>query len=124
MKIKKENLEIKVKDLKQLLGENFALISIRAAYIYNENRHKTDKIKGYYFDVVLLDKSYEKISVLIEEELKDNFKNLDNNLLKQGISVIFKGLEVNSIFAIANNNFITYEAYFKAKDILIKNGNN
>jgi hypothetical protein len=52
-------------DAKATLGENIRLTGMREVYAY-VNGDRTDTLEGYKYEVVLLDKSFEKVEFKIE----------------------------------------------------------
>lgn len=91
---------MKITDLKFEVGQfgkRMNLTSVEPYYNYEAGK-KTDKIEGYKYNVVLLDKEYEKISIkiagtrLIEEQEKYD------------IPVKFVGLEVGFYQDFSNKN--------------------
>lgn len=96
---------MKITDLKFDLGQfgkRMNLTGVEPYYNYEAGK-KTDKIEGYKYNVVLLDKEYEKISVKIA----------GNRLLeeqeKYDIPIKFVGLEVGFY-----QDFSTKNLYLKA----------
>ncbi len=96
---------MKITDLKfqvEQFGKRMNLTGVEPYYSYEAGK-KTDKIEGFKYNIVLLDKDYEKISVkiagtrLIEEQEKYD------------IPVKFNGLEVGFY-----QDFSTKNLYLKA----------
>lgn len=104
---------MKITDLKFDLGQfgkKMNLVGVEPFYSYEAGK-KTDKIEGYKYNVVLLDKDYEKISVKI----------VGNRLIeeqeKYDIPVKFNGLEVGFYQDFSNKN-LYLKATAKSLEIL------
>ena len=96
---------MKITDLKfELLqfGKRMNLTGVEPYYSYEAGK-KTDKIEGYKYNVVLLDKEYEKISIKIAGS------RLIEEQEKYDIPVKFSGLEVSFY-----QDFTTKNLYLKA----------
>lgn len=96
---------MKITDLKLEIGQfgkRMNLTSVEPYYIYEAGK-KTDKIGGYKYNVVLLDKNYEKISVKIAGN------KLIEEQEKYDIPIKFVGLEVGFY-----QDFSTKNLYLKA----------
>ena len=96
---------MKITDLKFELsqfGKKMNLVGVEPFYTYEAGK-KTDKIGGYKYTTVLLDKNYEKIDVKIEGN------RLIEEQEKYDIPIKFIGLEVGFY-----QDFTTKNLYLKA----------
>lgn len=104
---------MKITDLKFEVGQfgkRMNLTGVEPYYNYEAGK-KTDKIEGYKYNVVLLDKEYEKISVKIAGN------RLIEDQEKYDIPIKFVGLEVGFYQDFSNKN-LYLKATAKSLEIL------
>lgn len=119
MRLQYKEVEINlIEDLISVIGTDYRLTGIRPYYEYKEGV-RTTNIKGYTYEVVLIEKGFEKINVKIEGE--DKLSNdVSYEQLDKGIPVIFEGIEPG-IYAKSSGDFINYFLTLKAKKIKLSN---
>lgn len=104
---------MKITDLKFEVGQfgkKMNLVGVEPFYSYEAGK-KTDKIEGFKYNVVLLDKDYEKISVKIAGN------RLIEEQEKYDIPIKFIGLEVGFYQDFSNKN-LYLKATAKSFEIL------
>ena len=69
-------------------GKTMYLAGVAPSYKYDENKNRTSEIEGYRYDVVLVDKGFEKIGVKIASSQQVEAKE------GEVTQVAFDGLEV------------------------------
>lgn len=88
MRLQYKDVEINlVNEVENVIGNEFKLVSIRPYYEYKDG-NKTETVLGFTYEVVLIEKGYEKIGVKIlgKNKLADN---LTEEELQKGASVHF-----------------------------------
>ena len=70
------------------LGKTMYLAGVTPSYKYDDNKQKTSEIEGYRYDVVLVDRGFDKIAVKIPG--KQQLEAKDGEIM----AVAFEGLEI------------------------------
>ena len=100
---------LKITDLKiepSSLGEVFLLAEISPSYEYKDGE-RTTNINGYKYSVALPKLRFEKISIKVPLNRKNNplFDINSENPIPTGVKVGFKNIEVKPYFSAGNINF-------------------
>lgn len=117
MKLQYKDVEINlVEDLVDVIGTDHRLVGIRPYYEYKEGQ-RTTNVQGHTYEIVLIEKGFEKVNVKIEKE--DILMSLlTEEQLEKGVQVVFEGLE-SGAYARASGDFINYFLTLKASSIEI-----
>ncbi|WP_455259742.1 hypothetical protein [Ruminococcus sp.] len=99
---------LKITDLRidpNSLGEVFLLAEISPSYDYKDGE-RTTNINGYKYSVALPQLRFEKISIKVPLNKKNNplFDINSENPIPTGVKVGFKNIEVKSYFSNGNIN--------------------
>lgn len=70
------------------LGKTMYLAGVSPSYRYDENKNRTNEVEGYRYDVALVDRGFERLSVKIPGAQQVETKE------GEVIPVSFEGLEV------------------------------
>ena len=114
MKLKYSDIQVNlIADLKNAIGNEYKLVGIRPYYQYVD-KVRSQTIEGYNYEIILMERGYEKISVKIPG--KPLLTEIDEDSLNLGVSVSFKNLEYR-IYAKSSNDFVSYNLTLTAKEI-------
>lgn len=120
----RNNIMLKITDLKidpTSLGDVFLLAEISPSYEYKDGE-RTTNINGYKYSVALPQLRFEKISIKVPLNKKNQplFDINSENPIPTGVKVGFKNIEVKPYFSAGNINFTA-----SADDVfLVKEWNN
>lgn len=115
MRLQYKDVEINLtSEINKVVGNEFKLVSVRPYYEYKDG-NKTDTVLGFNYEIVLLDRGYEKIVVKIlgNDRLADN---LSEEELQKGVSVGFSKLNYK-VYGKASGDFISFNLTLTADNI-------
>lgn len=122
MKIKKDDVIIRLNDgAEKFIGTQYKLIDIRPVYKYEDGK-KVDEITGHAYQIVLLEKDYNKIEIGVKGEQRLNLEK------HKGKIVLFDGLKtsISARGAYFQNKvtteivpYVEYLARFEAENIRV-----
>ena len=118
MNVKAKEIECRLKSpLTEVIGNTYALLSVRPYYEYSDGR-KTEKQLGFAYEIVLLERAYEKIVVKIAgaRQLPELVEIPVN-----GAQVHFDDLEA-SVYGKASGEYVNYHLALTAKSVKQKGG--
>lgn len=119
MRLQYKDVEINItKELKEVIGNDYRLVSIRPFYEYKDGV-RLSTISGYSYEIVLLDRGYEKIGVkVLGMDLIGN--DISEEELIKGVRVSFSKL-APKVFAKASNDFVSFNLSLTAESVFITN---
>ena len=118
MRLKFSNIQVNlVEDLKNVIGNEYKLVGIRPYYQYVD-KVRSQTIEGYNYEIILMERGYEKISVKIPG--RPLLTELNEDSFSSGVSVHFKDLDYR-VYAKASNDFVSYNLTLTAKGIDLDN---
>lgn len=118
MRLKYSDIQVNIiSDLKNVIGNEYKLVGIRPYYQYVD-KVKSETIEGYNYEIVLMERGYEKISVKIPG--RPLLTELNEDSFSSGVSVHFKDLDYR-VYAKASNDFVSYNLTLTAKGIDLDN---
>lgn len=118
MRLKYSDIQVNIiSDLKNVIGNEYKLVGIRPYYQYVD-KVKSETVEGYNYEIVLMERGYEKISVKIPG--RPLLTELNEDSFSSGVSVHFKDLDYR-VYAKASNDFVSYNLTLTAKGIDLDN---
>jgi hypothetical protein len=118
MRLKRDDIKSTLsKPLKDIIGHEYVLTGIRPYFEY-VNGKRTDKQLGFAYEIVLLDRVFEKVPVRI---VGAHAQIDEDKITGKGVPVVFENLTEN-VYATASNEFVNYQLTLTATAVKIKGG--
>jgi hypothetical protein len=118
LKLKRDDVKIRLAtEVKDFIGGDVRLIGVRPFFKYTDGK-RTDTQLGFAYEVVLMERAFEKIVVKVEEAAPSIEPE---RITGNGIPVTIDGLEAK-VYATVNNGFVNFNASFSAKEVKRKGG--